>query len=204
MSISSKIDSAILRINLALAEHHNVAGVPVWHSVTSTSDETAELGKVVDAIELIRDLEPHRFARIKRDLAGVWISWISGVGDYLETLKVCRLDGSYLRRPATTAERVAATIVHEATHARLLACGFRYEEVIRPRIERVCLRAEIDFASRLPDGSDVIAVAERLMLRLNEAWTDEALQAAEAQQLRKLRLPRWLIRWLVMRRRHAA
>src|SRR2546427_9194317 len=51
------------------------------------------------------------------------------------------------RSPQTSAARLASTLVHEATHARLDRLGFRYAAERRARIEGICFRREIAFRS---------------------------------------------------------
>ena len=56
--------------------------------------------------------------------------------------------------------RIALTIIHEATHARLFRAGFGYDDTNRDRIERVCKSAEINLARRIPDSEQALANLE--------------------------------------------
>jgi hypothetical protein len=55
---------------------------------------------------------------------------------------------------------VAATILHEAMHARLHQLGFPLEMEDRARQERFCRRAEIEFGNLVPNGGRVVERAE--------------------------------------------
>lgn len=60
------------------------------------------------------------------------------------------LDERYVLQETTAVDKIAATIVHEATHARLERRGIQYVEKQRRQIEAVCIRRELDFVARLP------------------------------------------------------
>ncbi len=85
------------------------------------------------------------------------------------------------------------TLVHEATHARVYRAGIRYLPRNRRRIEQICVRAEIDFATQLPDAT-LLADEARHALE-TEWWEDVPKRERELGQLRILGVPAWLI-WL--------
>src|SRR5882672_12744248 len=85
-----------------------------------------------------------------------------------------------------TPAHVAATIIHEATHARLMTAGVGYEPERRAKVERICFKAEIAFASRLPDGQPIIDEAQAQIKRDPEVWTDQAARARRVSKLREL------------------
>ena len=187
------------RASLAVSKRREVVGVPVWHLLPVEPKATEELARVTQAIELIARTDPRRFGRLRSDLRGIWIVGSAGAGEYESHLQLCALDPSYILRADVTVPDIAATIVHEATHARLWACGFRYDQAIRPRIERVCIKAEIAFAARLQDGVSVVRRAEYKLTRVHDAWTDHALRAQTVRRLRQLGAPNWMIRSLEKR-----
>ena len=69
---------------------------------------------------------------------------------------------------------IAAVIVHEATHARLWRCGFGYDEDERHRIEAICVRRELAFARRLPDGRRLREFAQEALAISPRYWTNMA------------------------------
>lgn len=155
---------------------------------------------IEQALGLIKQHDPVRFNRLKRDLARVWVRILAGnEGEYNASLDACTLDDRFLLAQAPHPERIAAAIVHEATHARLWNSGIGYEEPIRIRVEAVCFKRERAFAARLPDGEEIRARAEaKLAYYTFETWTNAALsarhEAGAAQALRDLGQPEWLIR----------
>jgi len=204
VSILSAFGAIFKRCALAISRRRTVAGITVWHLLPTDPEGSQEFGKTAAAIQLIHQADPRRFAQMKRDLRGIWIIGVSTRGEYDHSLRMCKVDSSFLLRPDITVEDVAATLVHESTHARLARYGFGYAPAIRPRLERLCLNAEIAFAAHLPNGSTVVANAERLLTRLHDAWTDEAMMSYTVRRLRALDAPEWLVRWLQKRRTPAA
>ena len=186
------INSVIQRGALGVSRRYDVAGLPVWHFLPPKSEGPTELARVSAAIQLIRDRDPRRFQRLRRDLRGIWIVHIVGAGEYEPELHLCKLDPTYVQKTDVTV--VAATIIHEATHARLWRFG--YDSSMRSRIERLCLKEEIAFASRLNDSSEVLERAEHFMARVDEAWSDEAYRRATIEHVRELKIPSWIRRCL--------
>ncbi|WP_320223756.1 hypothetical protein [Mesorhizobium captivum] len=161
--------------------------------------------KIVEALGLIREFDPIRYKRLLRDVREVLVTVLpASVAQWAEPSQACELDERYLIREATTPEHVASTIVHEATHARLMRCGIGYEEKLRARVERVCLRREIAFASRLPAGLDVGQRAEATLQAMPD-FSDQAMGERYLDGLRDallyLNMPAWLVNLTVYHRR---
>ena len=109
------------------------------------------------------------------------------------SIRLVTLRHDYVVSLSTSAAEIASTLVHEGTHARLVACGFDYAPERRARIEAICARSEIAFARQLPDSEDLIEGAEwRLALDPSE-WSYRVLQQRQLQELAELGVPPWLI-----------
>ena len=98
---------------------------------------------------------------------------------------------------------IASVIVHEATHARLRGCGIGYDERIRARVETICIRRQVAFAARLPDGTLAHEEAERnLAPRPPDFWANAAFldrhNAGSVEVLRYLGVPNYVIRMTVV------
>jgi hypothetical protein len=74
-------------------------------------------------------------------------------------VKLIIVDARFLCDPETTPANIAATLVHEATHARLDRIGYAPEK--RARVEGLCFRRERAFARRLPDSHELVAEIDR-------------------------------------------
>jgi hypothetical protein len=101
---------------------------------------------------------------MRRDIRGIWITETAGnLAEYDHDLRLCVLDRDHVSQTNVAAADLACCIVHEATHARLRSYGIGYKPESRARVERVCYRAEIAFAGRLPAGGARVDGAERAL-----------------------------------------
>jgi hypothetical protein len=135
------------------------------------------LDRVEEALRLIKTHDPVRYARLLRDLDRIWVTLLpTSLGEFSDALNACKVDERFVLAESSTPEMIAATIVHEATHARLMHRGIGYEgEAFRARVERVCFRRERAFAAKLPDGTEIRTQADsRLEGYPTEYWADAA------------------------------
>jgi hypothetical protein len=111
-----------------------------------------------------------------------------------------------IRSPGTTTvERIAATIIHEATHARLERRGIQYVEKQRQRIEAVCIRRELNFIAKLPNAEPLQeARADALEWCTGgerEFFSDSNFatrrEEGSVEGLRYLGVPEWLIGFIL-------
>jgi hypothetical protein len=168
------------------------------------------LRRIEEALLLIKRYDRIRYDRLPRDLDRVWVLLLpSSVAIFEYAIYTCEIDTRYCLAETTTPELLASVIVHEATHARLWRRGIRYEEAQRPRIEEICVRREIAFAAKLPNGETVRDQAERtLALCATSAyWTSAAFREryieGGVEILRYMGAPGWLaqvFRWLLVNR----
>jgi hypothetical protein len=168
------------------------------------------LRRIEEALSLIKRYDRVRYERLIRDLKRVWVVVLPGdLANFDYKIRTCRIDTRYCLAATTTPELIATTIVHEATHARLWRCGIRYEEAQRPRIEEICLRREIAFAAKLPNGEDARDQAERTLAlcATGAYWTSAAFREryieGSVEAVRYLGAPGWLarvFRWLLVNR----
>jgi len=190
------------RLALWLSTGHYVDGL--WIGTWEDEPEPI-LRRIEDALSLIKHHDRVRYDRLIRDLRRVWVVTLPWeLGNFTHSIHACEIDTRYCLAATTTPELIATVIVHEATHARLRRCGFGYEEEQRPRIEQICLRREIAFATRLPNGDAVRDQAERTLTlcATGEYWTDRALHERRIEggleTLRYLGVPAWLLPLLRM------
>ena len=141
------------RLALRFSASRSVDGL--WVGTLGGTTEQV-LGRVEEALHLIRNHAPLHFARVLRNLERVWVRVLPSSGAcYERSVNACVLDERYVLSEATSLEQIAGAIIHEATHARLERWGIDYDEQVRPRIEAICLRRELAFASRLPHGAQL-------------------------------------------------
>jgi len=141
------------RLALAMCTARRVDGI--WIGSWGRTPEE-DLTRVEGALLLIQQHSPLDHARIVRELERIWVSLsFRGLGEYKHSLKACILDERYVADPATTIERIASTIMHETTHARLERYGIGYKEYLRTRTEAICFRRQLAFAVRLPYSAEL-------------------------------------------------
>ena len=183
------------KIQLAWSTARYVDGIWVG-SFRTPSD----LRRVEDALSLIKQYSPLQYSRVTRDLARIWVFVLSDAGaQYNHSLNACMLDERYVTN--STVERIASTIVHEATHARLERLRITYDEKFRSRIELICLRRELAFVTKLPNAA---ALQDELIRSVewcgaNTEWFSDANfrereKQGEVEALRYVEAPQWFIR----------
>ena len=195
------------RIMLRFSRSRYLDGL--WIGTWETEAEPI-LQRIEQALQLIKRNDHIRYDRLLRDLQRVWVLLLpSSAASFEYRIYTCEIDTRYCLSETTTPELLAAAIVHEATHARLWRRGIRYEEAQRPRIEEICLRREIAFAAKLPNGEAARDKAEQTLAlcATGEYWTSAAFREryieGGVELLRYMGVPGWLalvFRWLLVKR----
>jgi hypothetical protein len=163
------------RLELRFSTGRRIDGV--WVGVAFSFEPEPILHRVEEALRLIQKYDRLRYNRLIRDLERIWVRDVPGaLGSFDHSLHACSLDREFVLAERSCPELIAATIVHEATHARLDRCGISYEEELRPKVEAACFRRELAFAAKLPNGEQVREQAERKLAfyATQEYWTNAA------------------------------
>jgi hypothetical protein len=159
---------------------------------------------VEEALQLIKTYDRVRYDRLIRDLKRVWVHTLpESIASYAHALRTCQISARFVLAEDAIPELIAATIVHEATHARLRSCGIDYPEARRPRVEEVCVRRELAFAAELPNGNLVRERAERMLGWITQPayagyWTDQSFEnrfvERNIEALRADGAPEWFLK----------
>ena len=198
-SSSVKRPPLVERVELWLSKSRVIDGL--WIGSAQSDDPERALQRVEAALRLIERSAPLHYRRIKTSLSRIWVRLVPhGAGCYLHCLNACLLDERVVASETTTVEWIASAIVHEATHARLENWGIRYDEAVRRRIERICVRRELDFSRHL---SGVDTLREEIAWRLDRCrdgsahYSDQnmwqSMDQGSAETLRYLGTPEWVI-----------
>jgi hypothetical protein len=152
------------------------------------------------ALELIQKHDPSRYKRIIREFDKVWVISLPGHPAYfVPAIRRCMIDDRYLL--SSPIEFIASSLVHEATHGRLTRCGFGYSEDIRYRVERLCIRQERAFATRIPNNEPLLDRINRKLMIPADHWTDQntkvRFRAGFLGMSKDGGLPEWLARVLL-------
>ena len=141
--------------------HYEVRGIPVVVNNTRPDIETPDvLARLDRTLALIERYVPHHFRHLKRDFAYIVVQRFACRGAYFHEQRACLVELTFTVNPDFSDAEVAATILHEAMHARLHALGFPLEMEDRARQERFCRRAEIEFGLLIPNGERVVDRAQ--------------------------------------------
>lgn len=136
---------------------HQVRGLPVTVHNTRPEISTAEVVARLDrALGLIDQYTPHYGRHLRRDFAGILVQRFACRGGYFPDSRLCLVELTFAVNPTITEPQIAATILHEAMHARLHALALPLEMLDRAREERFCRRAEIEFGKLVPGGEPVV------------------------------------------------
>ena len=151
------------------------------------------------ALALIERYQPWHFRRLGRDLTGIWVRRYPCRGAYLPQQRACLVELTFAVNPAFSDAQVAATIVHEAMHARLDRAGVAFGPEDAARVERFCRRAEVEFGLTVPGGEPVVERALACLAAADDEvapvidWRVAEQRVAQAD-LEALSAPAWLKR----------
>lgn len=136
---------------------HGVLGIPVIVYNTRPDIDTNDvIARLERSLSLIERYAPHHFRHLKRDFAYIVVQRFACRGAYFHEQRACLVELTFAVNPDFSDAEVAATILHEAMHARLHTLGFPLEMEDRARQERFCRRAEIEFGVLVPGGERVV------------------------------------------------
>ncbi len=184
----------------ALAPKRVLHGITVASSRIGTHDVEDSFRKVDAALAAIARFDPPRYAHLKRNMPKIWIGPIPNYarGQWIDELRLCMLRDSFVGDEDVSISYVAALLIHEATHARVRRRGITFDEAIRPRVERACIRSQLSFARTHPGGESLIPIFEENLRRADSWWSDGRLRSVQLRALKQLGAPRRL-RWLIDR-----
>jgi hypothetical protein len=185
------------RIMLRLSKGEQVDGL--WIGAFDKTEPT--LRRLREALQLIKTYDPLRYAHLTRDLKRIWVFSISTPACFNYRLGACQLNERFVLDETTTPELLGSAIVHEATHARLWNCGVGYDEALRSRIEAICVRRQLAFAKKLPDGQQSREWAEQILassdpVTLSNASFWKRDYDWRIEELHRLGVPDWAIRMI--------
>jgi hypothetical protein len=150
----------------------------VWRDPAPVTRE-----KLAEALRLILRFAPaqaHRFHQLSR---GIFVMRLhTADAAWRGDLSACLLDIEYLESDRASAPAVAATVIHELTHARLRRLGFVHTKERRVRLEHICHRAEKRFLSSLPESAERTGALAEIEERLGfdaTFWSEDAGRARE-------------------------
>lgn len=137
--------------------------------------------RLESALALIRRYQPLRFSRMQRDFARIQICRYPCRAAYFPDSRVCLIELTFLANSDFSVAQKASSIVHEGIHARIHAMGVAYDPSQRPREERMCRTAELEFGRSIPNGDAVVQRALQ-SLQLDDVEVAPVIDWTEAKQ----------------------
>jgi hypothetical protein len=170
-----------------LTEQRVVHGLPVRIENTRPDIRTEQVvERLAAALDLIATYAPRRHRRLRQDFAGFVVQRFACRGAFFPEPRECLVELTFTVNPRHTLAEIAASIVHEATHARVARrCGPLPLEQ-RAREERLCRLAELELGLALPAGAVVVQRAQASLALSDQEvapaidWTEAARRVAEA------------------------
>lgn len=168
-----------------LAERRRIHGIPV-RVINTRQDISTPLviERLTGALELILTSAPRRFQRLQRDLKGIVVRRFPCRGAFFPEERECLVELTFTVNPRHTLAELAASIVHEATHARIAQMCGPLPQDKRAQEERLCRKAELDFGLVLPDGAAVVERARNALAMADQEvapsvdWAEGARRVA--------------------------
>jgi hypothetical protein len=185
--------------------HSSVRGFSVTVVNTRPDIETKDVLARLDlALGLLEQHAAHHFRRMRKDFSRILVQRYECRGAYFSADRSCMVELTFTVNPDFVPAQIAATILHEAMHARLHCVGYAFGKSTRAKEERFCRRAEIEFGQAVPGGESVV---ERALWSLQGSddeiapTIDKALAAHRIAQadLDALNAPGWIKRALARR-----
>jgi hypothetical protein len=165
-------------------------GLPVIvHNTRPDIASEGVLEQLDRALGLIAVHAPRQLQRMRHDLAGIWVQRFACRAAYFPGARACMIELTFLAHPDISAAQVAASILHEAMHARIATMRVGNCADRPAREERLCRRVELDFGRLVPGGEVVVARAlESLALTDSEVapaidWAVARRRVGEADRL---------------------
>jgi hypothetical protein len=155
-----------------MRESRTIRGVPVTVLNTRPDIETSRVFERLDgALGVIERYQPHRLRRFRHDVAGIIVKRFACRAAFFGDTRECLIELTFAGEGKFSDAQVAASIVHEGVHARLLTMGLSGSPGCEAREERLCRKAELELGLSVPDGQ---AVIERALSTLTLGDVDVA------------------------------
>src|SRR5881394_4091926 len=153
--------NSLLRDRAVRNSAHEVLGIRVLIENTRPDIEARDIiARLETSLGLIQEYVPHHFRHLQRDFDHIIVKRFACRGAYFYRERACLVELTFSVNKEFSDAEVAATILHEAMHARLHALGFPLEMEDRARQERFCRRAEIEFGQQVPNGQQIVERAQ--------------------------------------------
>ena len=148
------------------------------------------ISRIKRSLDLIAQYWPMQLARSQALVESIIVfPSATSSASWRKDLSACLIDTSWIASDEAYPEAIASVLIHELTHARLDALGFKYGDATRARIERICTRAQQRVVQYLPESDIKTTLRERndLSEALNLTGSSVRQLARTARELHLIR-----------------
>ena len=196
----SRLKTILRRAGADLPEDRTIRGLPVTLINTRPDIDSEDVFARLDAaLGLIERYQRSHFRRMRRDFSRIQVRRFACRGAYFPETRTCLVELTFVVNRDFTPTQIAATILHEAMHARLDNAGVKYDPAGAAKHERFCRRAEVEFGMVAPDGAPVVERALASLASADEEvapvidWELAGRRVAEVD-IAALSAPEWMKR----------
>jgi hypothetical protein len=137
---------------MSTIESFTIHGIPVRVDNTRPDIDTAHVvSRLHDALDVLATYLPRRLRRMRHDVSFISVERFACRGAYDPSSRAVITELTFLANASFSSAQHAASIVHEATHARVHRMRKRMRQDTLPREERLCREAELELGRALPE-----------------------------------------------------
>jgi hypothetical protein len=201
VKVTSRVRRLYWSLLFGLSKRRTIADIEIGVLLPETAHKALIEQKIDDAFNFLTAYGRKYLTRAQELADGILLFGTVGpLGSWNKDARLIRISQDFITDEHTKPVHIAATIVHEATHAWLDHRGFAYAPESRARIEAICYRAQSTFAAKVP-GCEEVALeyeecAQLVLEQPDDEWSDEAFHLRAAEHFIELGIPQWLAKWL--------
>lgn len=182
---------------LRLGRKYSIGGINLVVPLQTRERAEKIRTKLVRAFTIIQQHTPKLYKRVEKFIPNILVFGVHPpyFATYIADLALCDVSRDYALADSTSPEALATTIVHEGTHGYLESRGVVYSEEKRVQIERICVKAELWLATKIPQADELVAALRQNLQRAPEYWTDVAFSQRQLAELAKTGAPKFLVRY---------
>jgi hypothetical protein len=163
-------------------------------------DAQVLFAKLGEAVSILKTFSPYHHLQLSGGIRVLVIGTVGPWGVWHNHSRMIQLQETWVTARDTHPVHVAATLVHELTHAWLDHRGVKYVAHRRRRIEAICYRAQARFVGRIPESAELrqyyLDRAAAVLNQSDDQWSNEAFRERDMELLAQMNTPAWIIRFL--------
>lgn len=131
-------------------------GIQTVDLMPQSAGREAFFSRTIAALQLIRETDPTRFSRLRREIHYIVHTILPSAAEYRRLSKICCVDFSeypFAEFPEFSLKAYTCTLIHESAHGYLHSKAVPDVSGLKREVERICTIETIRFAQRFKDPS---------------------------------------------------